>query len=174
MLLCLLSAKRQGSSPRQEMQCAESFAVSEIFLGEWISEDLYVVLYLYGTENMEPVNIHGQNFVVYAVDNMSLLQVPECCIEFTIYRLNIMDEESSAISSTPNPTHHKISACFPLNFTCLANWKRISEVMITIWRHSHSRSPDGTLRAGRLVLPPGLGKAHRKQWQGPEKLLWLC
>lgn len=50
-----------------------------------------------------------------------------------------------------------------LCFTCSAKCKRISEVMISIRRHSHCQRPDGTSRAGRLFLPSVLGKPHRKQ-----------
>lgn len=133
-----------------------------------------LLLYLCGPENMELVNINEHIFAVYGVDTKPALQVRKCCIEFRIYRSNITDKDSSVLSSTPNPTHHKVSACLTLNFTCSANWKRISKVMISIWRHSHNRRPDWTSRAGRLVVPSGLGKSHRKQWQVPEQLLWLC
>jgi len=162
----------RGSSSLQEVQCQRRVTCNKCDLSGLVYKwSAFISLWArkHGT-----LNIHGQNNVVYAMDTKSVLQVRKCCIEFKMYRLSNMDEDSSVLSSTPNPTNRKVSACLPLNFTWSANWKRISEVMISIWRHSHSLRPDGTSRVGRLVLPPGLGKPHRKQWQGPKQLLWLC
>jgi hypothetical protein len=167
MLLCFLSARWQGSSPLQEMQCRRGVICNKRdFSGRVDKWRFARCFYIYvGLKTWNPWTSTDRIFPC-------ALWMPCPYYKFGHAAMNLQFIDWISWMRTvvsflqhQNPTHHKVSACFPLNFTCSANWKRISEIMISIWRHS--RRSDETSRAG-------LGKAHSKQWEEPEKLLWLC